>query len=1100
MLKSKTYRAAALSLCLSLSGLWTANAQNPGPGVDPNAVMMEDFESGTFGKWSARPGSRGEKMTLELMDASQGDIVRFGNYAMKVNIDFTNAQEQQTLTAQISPGTSGSLLQIPGNDVGGKRLGVWVYATPGVQGMWVRVSTRPIGSGSGVTNTDLASAINWTGWKYLECNLPKGHEFHPDGIRFLVLKSYENYFVNGYVIVDNIRVTNQSFSEDKEAPTISGLTGNDQPLTGTFNTTKIDLSAAFAEVGASGINYNSIRMLVDGAEFKAGDTGFSVDQTANTVSLTGLTLSNGAHTAEVIVEDNFGNIATNSASFTVEASDGKTTLVNIANSENAYVGTPYEIKINTNNAADIKELELVMEINNIGSVDAENGVSFAPSAAGSTFSYDERNGYLTINLKNDVEKAEGETLATVNVSISKNSNPTDILRCSPVSAKATYADNSLSLFSLFDAFEKHIQSSYDLEITKRIVGLPGAVLVTDKEGNPIAGANVYALSGDMATTYDSGVTGADGTVSDLDFTGAAQEVNLYAEKDGKYSYTMFTRTLKPLLTEVPEYIRAGVTPDPMTSKTITWMTNPVSSQGEAILKIAKKADGEEAFTEHTGKTKIIEYNALVSNGTVKGSAVTVSGLEPGTEYIYQVGDGTNWSETREFKTAYETDKFSFSAFGDLQASSIAEMSRFLAAAKTISEMPERPLFSLNVGDIIDSDDRYDCYMYYGYLLNQRPEFANIDCVASYGNHEYMGNPDADNIKFANGHHSAVAAPDFDPELLGTGTYAVEYGNMLVISLDWEHRGPASSTDIIQEYAKWMDKVLTEHADKTWKVVTLHYPIFPNASTSGTKETLGAVFDKHNVQMVFCGHEHTYERVQVKNGEYLVPTSDRRTFTPVIGGTIHMQLGDMRGTGSNGRWFHCAVNGKEMVVTIRDANNEIKTDESFTRYAAELNDYTVNFNAIGNGTIAASSNNEAVSDGQALKECSDIVFTATPDEGYAIKNWIVNGETVESKETTYTIDGLKENTTVTVEFESLSGVDNVLDATLRVFPNPAGEATVISGAANSVLTIMNITGSTVATMNIESDSERISLASLARGVYLFNIAKDNATKTVKVIKK
>ena len=194
MLKSKTYRAAALSLCLSLSGLWTANAQNPGPGVDPNAVMMEDFESGTFGKWSARPGSRGEKMTLELMDASQGDIVRFGNYAMKVNIDFTNAQEQQTLTAQISPGTSGSLLQIPGNDVGGKRLGVWVYATPGVQGMWVRVSTRPIGSGSGVTNTDLASAINWTGWKYLECNLPKGHEFHPDGIRFLVLKSYENYF------------------------------------------------------------------------------------------------------------------------------------------------------------------------------------------------------------------------------------------------------------------------------------------------------------------------------------------------------------------------------------------------------------------------------------------------------------------------------------------------------------------------------------------------------------------------------------------------------------------------------------------------------------------------------------------------------------------------------------------------------------------------------------------------------------------------------------------------------------------------------------------------------------------------------------------
>ena len=293
----------------------------------------------------------------------------------------------------------------------------------------------------------------------------------------------------------------------------------------------------------------------------------------------------------------------------------------------------------------------------------------------------------------------------------------------------------------------------------------------------------------------------------------------------------------------------------------------------------------------------------------------------------------------------------------------------------------------------------------------------------------------------------------------------DYVNAYVSAETWAKKADNDRRYNKEEYAKWMDKVLTEHADKTWKVVTLHYPIFPNASTPGTQETIGSVLDKHNVQMVFCGHGHTYERVQVKNGEYLVPTSDRRTFTPVIGGTIHMQLGDMRGTGSNGRWFHCAVNGKEMVVTIRDANNEIKTDESFTLYAAELNDYTVNFNAIGNGTIAASSNNEAVSDGQALKECSDIVFTATPDEGYAIKNWIVNGETVESKETTYTIDGLKENTTVTVEFESLSGVDNVLDATLRVFPNPAGEATVIS-----------------------------------RGVYLFNITKDNATKTVKVIKK
>ena len=163
--------------------------------------MLDDFESGDYGKWKTRPGSRGEVMSFELMDASNGDMVRFGNYALKVNIDFTNAQAQQTLVAQITPVATEDL-QIPGNASGGKKLGMWLYATEGVQGMWVRVSTRPIGATSGVTNTDLASSINWTGWKYVECELPAGHEFHPDCIRFVVLKSYENYYVNDYVIID----------------------------------------------------------------------------------------------------------------------------------------------------------------------------------------------------------------------------------------------------------------------------------------------------------------------------------------------------------------------------------------------------------------------------------------------------------------------------------------------------------------------------------------------------------------------------------------------------------------------------------------------------------------------------------------------------------------------------------------------------------------------------------------------------------------------------------------------------------------------------------------------------------------------------------
>lgn len=1095
-----------LLLLLSVSGMITTTAQTTGTGVDPNAVMMDDFESGTTSKWTARPGTRGEKMTFDLMNGSNGDLVKFGNHALKVNIDFTNAQANQTLTAQISPGTSGTALQIPGNAAGGKRLGMWVYATPGVQGMWMRVSTRPIGATSGVSNSDLASSINWTGWKYVQCDLPKGHEFHPDGIRFLVLKSNVNYYVNGYVIIDNIRVTNQSFTEDLFVPGITSLTGNGENLTGTFTTSQLNLAATFSEVGnpSSGINYNSICMFVDGYKFKAGDPGFSLDETNNTVSLSGMNLSNGPHSVIVNVEDNFGHVATRKGEFTVDATDGKTTLVSIDNPAEVKVGNPYKIKINTNNHKDIKELDIVLALNNIGSVKETGGVEFASSAAGSNYSYNPRNGQLSIQLKNDINDASselGKTLATINVEISKYSNPTDILICSPVSAKAIYADNSLSLFSLFKTFEKSVKSDFDYNVLKRVVGAPGEIMVSNLDGTPVSGATVYVLNEAKTEVITSAVTGGDGIAKNMSFTNTAQSVNVYAEKDNKYSYTRLVRTLDPLYSNIPSAIRAGSTSDPKTSKTITWVSNPVTSLEPAILKLAKKADGEGAFAEVTGKTKMLEYNALLSNGIAKGNSVSLTNLEPNTTYIYQVGDGTNWSATHEFTTTWDSKKLSFSAFGDLQATSNDLMARFVAAAKTIEEMPERPWFNLNVGDIVDTDDRQDYYSYYGYLFNERPGFANIDMVAAYGNHEYMGNPDADNIKFVNGHHSVAPSSNYNAEIVGSGSYASEYGNMLVIGLDWAHKGNASVNEILTEQAKWLEDILSK-TDKTWKVVTAHYPIYPYESTPGTQAIFGPIFDKYNVQLFLCGHGHTYERVQVFNGNNVVPPGDKRTFTPGIGGTMYFQLGDMTRTGSSGRWIHCAVNGKEMKVTSRDANENIVTNECFTLYASPMNNYGVTFRAMNtNGSIAASVDGQEITTGKDVMEGKSVVFKAIPNDGYKVKEWKVNNKVIEGHEANeFTLNDLAEASDVTVEFDAATGTEESFEDRLKVYPNPFAEMLTLSGADGCTLRIVDVTGAVILNKEIFASHEQINLNHLTPGVYFCHIQKEKQVKVVKVVKK
>lgn len=1106
-MKTKKIRNAAhhaILMLITLISMTTLKAQEPGSGVDPKVIMLDDFENGSTSKWSWKPFGRGEKASVELASAANGDPVRYGNYALKFNIDFTEAQAGQTLPANLSPGMSRPSIIIPGNDgTTRKRIGMWVYATPGIQGMWMRVATRANNATSGVTNTDLASSINWIGWKYVQCDLPNNHEFHPDGIRFLVTKSFTNYYVNGYVIIDNIRVTELSFNEDLTPPSINSLLGNETPLSGTYNTSKINLFGTFSEVGSpsSGINYKNIQIKVDGRIFKSGDNGFIVDQTTNSVTLTGLRFPNGTHNVEMQVEDNFGHITTKSSTFSVLAED-LTTVITAEPDAQAYVGNPFRILVKSNAPKDVKELKLVIELNNIGLIPAENGVTFAASAqASSSYDFNPRNGQLTIDLKNDISFDVNETLATININISKNSNPTDILRCSPVFASIVYADNSSSGFTIFEPFERKVLANYDFNVKKRIVGAPGEIMVTNLDGTPLPGATVYALGTDLATVLASAITDANGIASNMDFTNTAQPVNIFAELNGKYTFTRLIRTLTPHLTNAPSYIRSGTTPDPQTSKTFTWATNPILSEDVAIIKLAKKVDGETNFQERAGITKILEYNAVASSGVIRGNAVTVNNLQSGTEYIYQVGDGKTWSPTRTFRTTENTNKFSFGAFGDLQASSIDMMNRLLTMGTTLGQMQQKPFFNLNVGDINDTDDRYDYVSFYGHLLDQSADFGNIDMISAYGNHEYMGTPDADNIKFLNGHHTVEPSPNYDARIVGTGSHAVEYGNMLVISLDWEHKGVAPSTAMMTEQAKWLEEILSK-TDKTWKVVTMHYPIYPYASTAGSQSIIAPVLDKYNVQVVFCGHGHTFERVQVYNGSPVVPYGDKRTVTPGIGGTLYFQLGDSKITNASGRWILCEVNGKRMDVIVRDANNNIVSNECFTLYASPLEKYTVSFNPLNDkGTLTATVDGNTINTGDLIEEGKEIIFTATPNNGYKIKEWKINNIATGESTLTHSLKDLSGETTVTVEFELDNATDIETDfiANVSVFPNPFSNNLNISGAENTTLKIVDIAGISLVSKKINGKNEQIQLNQLLTGVYFLKLEKNGKIKTVKIIK-
>jgi len=1098
-----------LVLLLCGSGMMTLKAQpTSGPGIDPNALLLLDFENGNVSGWTKSTINRGEKVSVELMDAENGDPVRFGRYAVKLNWDLTAAQLNQTLACLYSP--PGNAFTIPAA-ANPRKIGMWIYASPECQGnIWFRLQLfSPPGSTPGAGATVVSVFGNeiaytyWTGWKYHEFDFPASGANKALGPPSTTTPSYGMFrllqatsgmngkqLTKGYFIIDNIRVT--SATEDTTKPTLSSLTGNGTNLAGaTFVTGQINLSATYSD-GTSGINAESACFTVNGVLYKSGSTGFTADATSAT--LTGLNLRNGTHTVVSLVEDKFGNIQTSTTIFTVNDPNVVATTVTLVPDAQANVGNVYEMKVNTNNSQDIKELNITLELNQYASIDATNGVVFAGSVTEGTYNYNSTNNQLTIHLKNDNTAAVVETLATIRVNISKNSNPDDVIRCTPIAATATYGDDTAGAFSFFTAFSRPVLATYNLTALKRIVGLPGEVLVTDLSGNPVAGATVYA----NAVT---GVTGADGIAS-FDFTASVQAVNMYAGKEGKYSYTYIVRTLAPMLTSIPSAIRSGTTVDPSTSKTMVWMANPATSADPSVMKLAKKSAGEGSFVEYTGVSTILEFDAISSSGVAKGSKVTVTGLEPGTTYIYQVGDRTNWTATREFTTTTNTGKFSFSAYGDLQASSTADMTHWIAAGATIEAMDQKPFFSLNVGDIVDNDNNWAYHSLYSSLFDQRTGFANIDMTATYGNHEYMGTENAKIIKFLNGHPSLAPSANYNIDAVGDGTYASVYGNMIVIGLDWELKGGGYTALQRQtEQVKWMDEVLTAHADKTWKIITLHYEI-PNTSFTPTSmATLGPVLDKHNVQVVFCGHGHTFRRVQVKNNVW-TPSTYTRTAAPVAGaGTLHWQLGGMRPSdGNSQRWVLGEVDGNTIKFTVRDGSNAIVANEGFT-LTTPIEEYPVTFNTVnGNGTLTATVDGTTITTGSQVHKGKNVVFTAAPNEGFKVKEWKLNGVAVDGTNATYTLSNLTGIATVTVEFDLATGVENSFAANIQIYPNPFTDALNITGAENSVLQVMDIAGAKVYKQKINGNNEVIHLKKLSPGVYFFHFEKDKQVKQVIIVKK
>ncbi len=298
----------------------------------------------------------------------------------------------------------------------------------------------------------------------------------------------------------------------------------------------------------------------------------------------------------------------------------------------------------------------------------------------------------------------------------------------------------------------------------------------------------------------------------------------------------------------PDHVVLTWSADPHTTQTVQWRTNTQTASG--VVAYARKDAGafDPATAAHVvAETREIVVNTLVNDPVVNWHTATMAGLEPGTAYVYSVGDGKGaWRAAAEFKTVpADPGPFSFIYMGDAQ-NGLDEWGSLIR--KSIEQEPDTA-FYIMAGDLVNRGaerDDWDSLFHSAEGVWDRKPVVPVP-----GNHEYQGG----SVQL---YLDQFALPADSP--LGELNYTLRYGNALFVMLD-------SNLDA-KDQASWLEEQL-KNTDATWKIAVYHHPSYsssPNRNNAEVRKVWGALFDKYHVDLALQGHDHAYLRTYPMKAE------------------------------------------------------------------------------------------------------------------------------------------------------------------------------------------------------------------------------------------
>jgi Purple acid Phosphatase, N-terminal domain/Calcineurin-like phosphoesterase len=334
--------------------------------------------------------------------------------------------------------------------------------------------------------------------------------------------------------------------------------------------------------------------------------------------------------------------------------------------------------------------------------------------------------------------------------------------------------------------------------------------------------------------------------------------------------------------------------------------------------------------QQTATAKETSYTDGKSKQTVYAHHAALTGLRPNTTYMYAALHDGAAPEFATFTTAPRgRAAFTFTSFGDQGTPTVGKkfvppagvtlksavfvndnLGSPAAGDTTLGVEQLRPLFHLFNGDLCYANLAQDrVRTWWDFWANNTRSARNRPWMPSPGNHENeLGNGSIGYLAYQT--YFAVPPAAGQTDLTRGLWYAFTAGSVRVISIAnddiiYQDGGDSYVRGYSQGAQKtWLEKELAAaRADKAidWIVICMHQVAIStadqfNGADLGIREEWVPLFDKYNVDLVVCGHEHHYERSHPIRGQEANQTLTPKpaaTATDVIDttkGTVHMVIG------------------------------------------------------------------------------------------------------------------------------------------------------------------------------------------------------------------